>query len=65
MRPIRCRSSVLDAMLWHYRHGFGSQPPPPGPNASAQDSKRVDDDSVDVNELARELRHLSTNPDEK
>jgi DNA-binding beta-propeller fold protein YncE len=56
---------VLDAMLWHYRHGFGSQPPPPGPNASPQDSKRVDGDSVDVNELARELRHLSTNPDEK
>ncbi len=26
----------LDAMLWHYVHGFGSAPPPPGPNASAQ-----------------------------
>ena len=38
---------MLDAMLWHYRHGFGSAPPPPGPNASPQDSKRVDDDSVD------------------
>ena len=53
---------VLDAMLWHYRHGFGSQPPPPGPNASPQDSKRVDDDSVDFNKLARKLRSLSTKP---
>jgi Phosphoesterase family len=49
---------VLDAMLWHYRHGFGSKPPPPGPNASPQDSKRVDDDSVDSKELAIELRRL-------
>ncbi|MBO0748533.1 MAG: hypothetical protein J2O47_09275, partial [Acidimicrobiaceae bacterium] len=53
---------VLDAMLWHYRHGFGSKPPPPGPNASTQDSKRVDDDSIDVEELVREMRRLSTNP---
>ena len=51
---------VLDAMLWHYRHGFGSQPPPPGPNASPEDSKRVDDESVDVNSLVRELRRLSS-----
>jgi hypothetical protein len=50
---------VLDAMLWHYRHGFGSKPPPPGPNASPEDSKRVDDDSVDFEGLARELRRLS------
>ena len=27
---------VLDAMLWHYRHGFKSKPPPPGPNASTR-----------------------------
>jgi DNA-binding beta-propeller fold protein YncE len=53
---------VLDAMLWHYRHGFGSQPPPPGPNASPQDSKRVDDESIDVNSLVRELRRLSSAP---
>jgi hypothetical protein len=46
-------------MLWHYRHGFGSKPPPPGPNASPEDSKRVDDDSVDFEGLARELRRLS------
>ena len=53
---------VLDAMLWHYRHGFGSQPPPPGPNASPEDSKRVDDESIDVNSLVRELRRLSSAP---
>jgi hypothetical protein len=27
----------LDAILWHYRHGFDSMPPPPGPNASGLD----------------------------
>ena len=54
--------SVLDAMLWHYRHGFGSKPPPPGPNASTQDGKRVDDDSIDVDSLVRELRRLSGRP---
>lgn len=52
---------VLDGMLWHYRHGFGSKPPPPGPNGSTQDSKRVDEDSIDVDELAREIRGLSRN----
>jgi hypothetical protein len=56
---------VLDGMLWHYRHGFGSQPPPPGPNASSQDSKRVDNESIDVDELAREIRRVSRNPYEK
>jgi DNA-binding beta-propeller fold protein YncE len=33
---------VLDGMLWHYRHGYKSKPPPPGPNASPEDTKRVD-----------------------
>jgi Phosphoesterase family len=53
---------VLDAMLWHYRHGFKSKPPPPGPNASTQDSKKVDDEAIDVEELAREIRRISRNP---
>src|SRR5262249_55459873 len=35
---------VLDAMLWHYRHGYRSQPPPPGPNASPEETKRADGD---------------------
>jgi YVTN family beta-propeller protein len=35
---------VLDAMLWHYRHGYKSKPPPPGPNASPEDTKRGDGD---------------------
>ena len=51
--------TVLDAMLWHYRHGPRSQPPPPGPNASAEDSRGRDEESVDPNELARELRRLA------
>jgi hypothetical protein len=27
----------LDRMLWQYRHGPHSKPPPPGPNASPED----------------------------
>ena len=33
----------LDRMLWHYRHGAGATPPPPGPNASAEDSAKRDE----------------------
>jgi DNA-binding beta-propeller fold protein YncE len=51
---------VLDRMLWHYRHGFNSEPPPPGPNASTEDSKGVDEESLDPKGLVRELRRLSS-----
>jgi DNA-binding beta-propeller fold protein YncE len=50
---------VLDAMLWHYRHGSRSEPPPPGPNASPEDSKGRDEESVNPSELARELRRIT------
>ena len=33
----------LDAVLWRYRHGPHSTPPPPGPNASAQDTQGRDE----------------------
>jgi phospholipase C len=53
----------LDAMLWHYRHGFGSSPPPPGPNASAEDSARRDESSDAAlghpRAIAKRLRHLA------
>jgi hypothetical protein len=55
--------AVLDRMLWHYRHGFGSKPPPPGPGASAQGGKVVDEESVNPEQLARELRRLSRSED--
>jgi DNA-binding beta-propeller fold protein YncE len=32
----------LDAILWGYKHGPHSTPPPPGPNASAQDTEGRD-----------------------
>ncbi len=32
----------LDAILWHYARGSRSAPPPPGPNASGQDSAEAD-----------------------
>jgi hypothetical protein len=51
----------LDAILWHYRHGFDSAPPPPGPNASGLDREPLgdEDDAVaDGREIGRELREL-------
>jgi hypothetical protein len=33
----------LDAILWRYKHGARSTPPPPGPNASAQDTEGRDE----------------------
>jgi DNA-binding beta-propeller fold protein YncE len=32
----------FDAILWHYAHGAGSKPPPPGPNASSADTGSAD-----------------------
>jgi YVTN family beta-propeller protein len=52
----------LDAILWQYRHGAGSAPPPPGPNASAQDStgrdKSGDQALGQPNGFAQQLEHL-------
>ena len=47
---------TLDAMLWHYRHGWKSAPPPPGPNASPEDSEGRDGDSIDRRAIVRALR---------
>jgi DNA-binding beta-propeller fold protein YncE len=47
---------VLDAMLWHYRHGFGAAAPPAGPNASVEDSKSRDEESINTKQLVRLLR---------
>jgi YVTN family beta-propeller protein len=33
----------LDAILWRYRHGRHSTPPPPGPNASPEDTQGRDE----------------------
>jgi phospholipase C len=52
----------LDAILWHYRHGAGSTPPPPGPNASTEDRARRDeagDEPLgDPKAIARRIRQL-------
>jgi Phosphoesterase family/Lactonase, 7-bladed beta-propeller len=50
---------VLDAMLWHYRHGWKSAPPPPGPNASSEDSEERDEDAVDAKALVRQFRRAA------
>lgn len=33
----RTPQPILDKILWQYVHGEGSEPPPPGPNASGID----------------------------
>jgi hypothetical protein len=35
--PDQVPQRTLDRLLWQYRHGRDSQPPPPGPNASGED----------------------------
>ena len=40
--PDQVPQRRLDAMLWHSVKGFDSQPPPPGPNASAEDTEQRD-----------------------
>jgi len=53
----------LDALLWHYRHGFDSTPPPPGPNASTEDSERRDESGNRAlghpKAIAKRLRRLA------
>jgi YVTN family beta-propeller protein len=59
VRTDQVPQDVLDAMLWHYRHGFRSAAPPPGPNASVEDSKARDAGSVDFKGLAKQLRRAA------
>ena len=35
--PDRVPQRTLDRLLWQYRHGPHSEPPPPGPNASGEE----------------------------
>jgi YVTN family beta-propeller protein len=53
----------LDAVLWHYRHGFDSTPPPPGPNASGEDAARRDESGDEPlgrpKAIAKQLRRLA------
>ncbi len=51
---------VLDRILWQYRHGADSEPPPPGPNASGIDDAdfkpgEVDDRDEVLAELIKSL----------
>jgi hypothetical protein len=41
--PDQVPQRTLDAILWHSVYGAKSQPPPPGPGASNQDTKARDD----------------------
>ena len=59
VRTDQVPQDVLDAMLWHYRHGFKSAPPPAGPNASVEDSTARDAGSVDFKGIARQIRRAA------
>jgi DNA-binding beta-propeller fold protein YncE len=37
--PDQVPQRVLDRILWQYRYGAGSEPPPPGPNATGLDDR--------------------------
>jgi hypothetical protein len=60
----------LDAILWRYRHGPHSTPPPPGPNASPQDTEERDESGNEAfshpgpvaQELRRAFRHTDAKP---
>jgi hypothetical protein len=51
--------AVLDAMLWHYRHGWKSAAPPPGPNASSEDSEERDAESINAKAIVRQIRRAA------
>ena len=59
----------LDAILWRYAHGPHSTPPPPGPNASAQDTQGRDESGDEAlghpgrvaERLRRAFRHAGVN----
>ncbi len=52
----------LDAILWRYRHGPGSKPPAPGPNASTEDDAQRDEAGDQAlghpRDVMRELRRV-------
>ena len=57
----------LDSILWRYVHGPHSNPPPPGPNASAQDTQGRDESGDEVlghpGRVAERLRRAFRNAD--
>ncbi len=55
----RSPQRLLDRILWKYVHGAGSEPPPPGPNASGIDEDRWwREGSPSRAELMEEVREL-------
>ena len=53
--PDQVPQRLLDKILWQYRHGVGSQPPPPGPNASGVDEREWGRDPVSDAEALEEV----------
>ena len=55
--PDQVPQRHLDGILWRYRHGAAA-PPPPGPNASAEDSAQRDQGGNEA--LAHPRRFIAT-----
>jgi hypothetical protein len=53
--PDQVPQPVLDRILWQYRHGADSEPPPPGPNASGIDMRNWSDDRTSDAEALEEV----------
>jgi len=59
----RVPQQLLDRILWHYVHGSGSQPPPPGPNSSGLDlQKWRHSEAADLAEGIAEVREELLGP---
>jgi len=59
----RVPQQLLDRILWHYVHGTGSAPPPPGPNSSGLDlQKWRHSEAADLAEGIAEVREELLGP---
>jgi hypothetical protein len=64
--PDQVPQRVLDRILWQYRYGADTQPPPPGPNASGIDERgwspaESNDEAAET--LARVIDFLGLDPE--
>jgi hypothetical protein len=53
--PDQVPQRTLDKILWQYRHGADSKPPPPGPNASGIDEANWPRGGISDSEAIKEV----------
>ncbi len=62
--PDQVPQRILDKILWQYRHGADSKPPPPGPNASGIDEANWPRGGISDSEAMEEvIEHLGLDED--